>query len=150
MNYAVHNNKKNGFTLLEVLLVVALIGITTLLGTAMSSGSLWRTELQTAHYASVVTLRRAQMLARAQAYDSDWGVSIVDNEMTLFKGDSFVARDTLYDEVVTLRSVTVLAPVEVVYHKFSGKPYQSFSEIQLMTNSDTAILTINAEGTISY
>lgn len=150
MYYKKYNKEQKGFTLLELMLVVAMIGLVAMFSVTVSSSFLWRTDLSFAQYTSVVGLRRAQVLARAQAYDSDWGVHITDNQMTIFKGNDFISRDALYDEEYDLGSVLVLVPVSVVYHKFSGKPYDNLSEINLITGQDTVAITVNSEGTINY
>ena len=139
-----------GFTLLELLLVVAMISVVTMFSVTLGSGFIWRTDLSQAQYLTVINLRHAQILARAQVDDSDWGVHIENNQLTVFKGNDFDTRDTESDEEYDLGSVTVGTEVDVIYHKFSGEPYDSILEIDLTTNNETASITVNSEGTVIY
>ncbi len=143
-------NTQAGFTLLELMLVVAMIGLIAMFGASLGSGFLWRTDLSQAQYSTVVHLRYAQVLAHAAQDDSDWGVHIENNRLILFKGNDFETRDEESDEENDLGSVTVSDPIDVVYHKFSGIPYLSSSEITLTTNEETAVIQVNQEGTLTY
>lgn len=148
--YCQKNDKQKGFTLLELVLVVAMIGLIATFSVTLSTGFISRTDLSRAENESVVGLRRAQVLAQMGTDDSDWGVHIEDNQLTLFKGSNFQERDSQIDEEYDLGSVVISAPVDVVYQKLSGRPYESFSEINLRVMEETATITINSEGTISY
>ena len=139
-----------GSTLLELTLVVAMVGFIAIFSSSFGTGFLWRTDLSGAQYSAVIALRHAQVLAQSAQEDSDWGVHIENNELILFKGNDFQTRDTSKDEVSDLGSVTVSSPVDVVYHKFSGRPYMSSYEINLMTNGETAVVSVNSEGIVFY
>lgn len=142
--------RAKGFTLLELILVVAMIGLIATFSVTLGSGFLWRSDLSSAQYLSVVALRRAQILAQAQKGDEDWGVHIEENQLTIFKGNDFEDRNVEADEEYDLGSVTTSGEVDVVYHKHSGQPYDSSYEIDLVTQGEIIIITINSEGTISY
>jgi prepilin-type N-terminal cleavage/methylation domain-containing protein len=142
--------KGGGFTLLELLLVVAMMGLIATFGMNLSSSFIWRTDLSQSEYLTVTILRRAQVLAQAQANDTDWGVHISGNQLTLFGGNTFSGRDTSIDEEYGLGSVTISSPVDVIYHKFSGEPYNNSTTINLATNQENATLTINEVGVVNY
>lgn len=147
----IQNNKQlNGFTLIELILVVAMIGIIAFFGITFDFGFVWRTDLNQAEYLTVTSLRRAQILAQTQTDDIDWGVHFEGNQLILFQGNNFVSRNFIKDEEYDLGSVVVSASNDVVYQKFSGQPYVDLSEIQLTAKEDTIILTINEEGIINY
>ncbi len=139
-----------GFTLLELVLVVALIGLVSFFSLSLGSGFLWRTDLSDGQYITVLNMRRAQLLAETAVEDSDWGVHIENNILILFKGNDFSTRDGIFDEEYNLNSVVVTDPVDLIYHKFSGQPYQNSSEVSLTSNSETVVLSIDSEGIINY
>jgi prepilin-type N-terminal cleavage/methylation domain-containing protein len=158
--YYIHNNKQinssrrltlaSGFTLIELLLVVAMLGLVAIFSLSLSTNFLWRTDLNSALSSTVANLRYAQILAQTETDDTDWGVHLEDNQLILFQGNDFINRDILKDEEYDLGSVSVSTPVDVIYQKFSGYPYENLSEINLTTNEDTVTLTVNKEGTIDY
>ena len=160
MYYILHNNKQmstpwkqtsvSGFTLIELLLVVAMIGLIAMFSVSLGTNFLWRTDLNSALSTTVASLRYAQILAQTETDDVDWGVHLEDSRLILFQGNDFINRDIQKDEEYDLGSVTVQAPVDVVYRKFSGHPYESLNTINLTTNEDTVTLTVNEEGTINY
>jgi prepilin-type N-terminal cleavage/methylation domain-containing protein len=140
----------SGFTLIELLLVVAMLGLIAMFSMSLGTNFLWRTDLNSALSSTIANLRYAQLLAQTQTDDVDWGVHLEDNQLILFQGDDFMNRVIQKDEDYDLGSVTVSAPVEVIYQKFSGHPYESLSEINLTTNENAITLTVNKEGTINY
>jgi prepilin-type N-terminal cleavage/methylation domain-containing protein len=151
MFYPAQNIKRRGFTLIELLLVVALIGLIALFSVRLGSDFIWRTDLGQAQFSTVTALRRAQSLAQAQMNDSDWGVHVENSQLFLFKGNNFENRDVESDEEYDLGSVVASAPVDVIYHKFSGQPYQNSSEIDLtIIGGNIASISVNEEGTVSY
>lgn len=150
MPYEICKNKQTGFTLLELLLVVAMIGLIAMFSVSLGSGFIWRTDLSSAQSSLVASLRRAQVLARSQADDIDWGVHIENNQLTIFQGNNFPSRNVSQDEEYNLGSVVVSAPTEVIYHKFSGAPYENSYTISLASNGEISVININSEGMISY
>jgi Tfp pilus assembly protein FimT len=145
-----HRFTTGGFTLLELTLVVAMMGLIAMFSVTLSSGFLWRSDLSSAVSTTVASLRYAQALARAQMNDTDRGVHIETNQLIVFQGNNFENRDITKDEEYDLNSVTILTPINIIYQKFSGQPYVSFSEINLRTNEETTTININSEGTVSY
>ena len=142
--------QQKGFTLLELMLVVAMIGLIAAFSITVGTGFLWRTDLSQAQYTTVVSLRYAQLLSQAGEENADWGVHIEDNELTIFNGSVFESRDVTKDEEYDLGRVTISPAMDIIYEKFSGKPYEDSSEIQLVTDQDTASITINSEGNVEY
>lgn len=128
------------------------------------------TDLELTSQTLAQMLRRAQTLARSGAHESDWGVSVQDDQIVLFRGDDFEARDTAFDEVYplpqtlqimntptltgtcetgTMVTVTIADTEEVVETQcrngvFFAQPLQTFS---LAMNSATAVQTDTAGNT---
>lgn len=150
MRYKICKYKQAGFTLLELILVVAMMGLIVMFGTTLGLGFLWRTDLSSAVSTAVVSLRHAQALARAQVDDADWGVHMENNQLIVFQSNNFESRDITKDEEYDLNSVTILTPIDVIYQKFSGNPHNNSSKISLIANEEITIINVNEYGTVSY
>ncbi|OGI26088.1 MAG: hypothetical protein A3J76_04010 [Candidatus Moranbacteria bacterium RBG_13_45_13] len=140
-----------GFTLLEVLLSVAAIAIIAGISIPIYQSFQVRNDLDIAAVEIAQTLRRAQVLAQAVDGDTSWGAYIQLGNITLFKGTSYVARDTNFDEVFDApTSITPSGVSEIVFTKFTGLP-QTTGTITLTSNAnETRNITINAKGMVSY
>lgn len=141
---------KKGFTLLELLLSVAIISLLAGLSLPVYRTLIIKNDLDVATTTIASSLRRAQVLSQAVDGDTTWGVKVQSGSITLFKGTSFTARDTNFDEVFDAPTAIGVAGVtEVVYTKFTGLP-QTTGTINLSTEADGRSVTINEKGTISY
>ncbi len=114
-------SQKNGFTLLELLLSVALMGL--LAGIAAPMYLSLQAENEVAIAAATIgdVLHRGQIRAQAVDSDSDWGVEMVSSTITIFKGNNFSTHDQNFDENYNLGATINLSGLnEVIFNKFSG------------------------------
>ena len=140
---------KLGFTFFELIIVVAIIGTLAALSMPFVSAFQTRNDLDVAANTLAQTTRRAQSLAMATDLDSQWGVKITNQDIVLFKGASYVARDPSYDEAYSISSnILVSTTTEVVFLKFSGTT--AGGTINLANGNDTRTVTINEKGIVSY
>lgn len=139
-----------GFTLLEVILVTAVITVLAAIAVPVYSRLQVRNNLDVATNTSVQTLKRAQLLAQAVDGDSSWGIKLQQSNITMFKGVSFDVRDTNFDEVYTFSGVTPSGVSEVVFSKLLGTP--NATGILTLTSSDNEIqtITIGSYGQLEY
>lgn len=151
MSKSLEQNKKSGFTLLEVLLSVAIIGLIIGIGSPIYQLFQTRNDLDVATNNIASSLRRAQVLSQAVDGDNSWGLSIQTGEITLFRGVSYASRDASFDELFDLpQSIVPSGISEIVYEKFSGEP-QTFGTITLTSNAnEIRNININEKGTIDY
>ena len=142
---------ERGFTLIEVMLSVSLLGMIAAITLPIFNSFLQRNDIDIAAQQVASSVRRAQAYSRAMNYDSAWSVEVQSSAITLFKGTVFGSRDTSYDEVVSLPgSITAGGLGEVQFSKFLAAP-NTTGNITLTSNSgDTRTVTINAEGAVSY
>jgi prepilin-type N-terminal cleavage/methylation domain-containing protein len=144
--------KKNaGFTLLETLLSIAIIGLIAGMGVPVYQSLQVRNDLDIGVTTIAQIARRAQLLAEASDGDSNWGVYISSGVIVLFKGINYVARDATYDEIFSLpTSITSSGTSEFVYEKFTGLPQITGSVILTSNTNETRTITINEKGTVSF
>lgn len=146
-----HKQNNAGFTLLEVLLSVAIIALIAGLGTPVYQSFQTRNDLDVATNTVAQSLRRAQVLARASDGDTTWGVDVRSGSVTVYKGASYASRDSAFDELFDVpTSITPSGIGGTVFSKFTGVP-QTTGTITLTSNTnESRTITINEKGTITY
>jgi len=146
--YLSHNT---GFTLIEIMLSLAIISLIAATGIPIFQSFQNRNELDIATVTFAQSLRRAQILSRASDGDTSWGMYVQPGDITLFKGLSYVGRDNTFDEVFTIPiSIVASGTQEYVFSRFTGLPQSVGSLTFTSVNNETRIITINTKGTISY
>jgi len=140
----------SGFTLLEVVLSLALIGLLFGIGIPIYQSIQSRNDLEVAVNTAAQMLRLAQTAAQAVDGDISWGVKFQSGSITLFKGSSYAARDVQFDETFDISpSIIATGTTEIVFSKFSGNP-QAAATTTLILAGDTKNIIINAKGIINY
>lgn len=141
-----------GFTLIEVLLSVAIISLITGMSLPILTSFNDRNDLDLTTQSIVSQLRRAQTYSRGVNGDSQWGVYAQNSNAILFKGSSYATRDTSYDEPTAISpAITVTGPSEFLFAKLDGAPNTTGSLTLTNTNTnETRTITINAKGMVSY
>ena len=143
------NNK--GFTLLEVLLSVAVIGILAGAGVPIYQTLQNRNDMDIVVSSFAQSLRRAQLLSQAVANDTTWGVRIRPGFIILFQGQNFMGRDPNFDEEISIPpSIRISGTPEIVFNKFTGIPQTAGTLTLTSVNNETETLTINTKGTVNY
>jgi prepilin-type N-terminal cleavage/methylation domain-containing protein len=140
-----------GFTLIEVLLSVAILTLLTGLSLPVYESFVRRNDLDLTAQTIASTIRRAETYARGVNEDSTWGVRFTSPTTTLFKGTTYATRDATYDEIVTIpNSMTMTGTSEVVFSKLSAIPNTTASIDLNSTTNDTRTITVNAGGAVEY
>lgn len=142
-----------GFTLLEILLSVALLGLIAGFSAPLYVSFQNRNDLDIATSSTVQNLRRAQMLAQASVDDEAWGVYLQTGSVTIFRGTSFAGRNSDFDEVYPISQSIVISKLEeIIFTKFSGLPTApSVGTITLTNvNNETRDIIINDQGMFAY
>jgi prepilin-type N-terminal cleavage/methylation domain-containing protein len=142
---------KTGFSLVEIMLSLALLGLIGGLSAPLAVGFFQRTRLAADQNRIAQTLRHGQVLAESGQRDSPWGVRINNKEVILFAGDSYASRNEKFDQVYSLRpSFTVSGPDEFVFSKLSGRP-DTTGTITLETAAgQSRSVSLNEVGTVSF
>lgn len=139
-----------GFSLLEVILVIATIMVLAAITVPVYSGLQVRNDLDVATNTTLQTLRRAQTLSQAVDGDSIWGVKLQQTDITLFKGTDYSSRDTNFDEVYTLSGVSPSGISEVVFSKLLGNPSTTGTLTLTSSNNEIQNITLNSKGFLDY
>ena len=144
--------KALGFTLIEVLLSVAVIGLIAGMSLPILGSFNNRNDLDITTQSIVGQLRRIQTYARGVNGDSQWGMRLQSSDATLFKGSSYASRDAAYDEVTTIpSSITVSGLSDILYSKLDAAPSSTGSITLTNTNNnESRTITINAKGMVTY
>lgn len=139
-----------GFTLLEVLLVIALLAILSGISIPVYQSFQFKSDLDLATLDVSQSLRRAQILAQSVDGDMSWGVKTESEKITLFKGASFESRDENLDEIFNIpANVTFSGLKEVVFTKFSGLPEET-GTLDIFSNNNQRSVIINQKGILEY
>lgn len=151
LNKFMFKKKHSGFTLIEVLLSLAVITVITGIMVPVFGYFLGRNNLDTAVSQIVGDWRRAQALSRGAEQDSNWGVYVSSTTITTFMGNSYISRNSVYDEVENLNSIASVSGLsEVVFLKATGTPMTNGTLIITSNNNESRNISINSQGTISY
>ena len=148
----IKTKKSSAFTLLEVLLSIAMITVIAGISLAVFYGFQSRNDLEIAANTVVQSYRRAQIMSRAVDGDISWGVRIQTGSIVVFKGTNYsTGRDATYDEIFDMPSNIGIAGVqEVVFAKFTGDPGTTGTTTLTGVNNETRTITLNSEGMASY
>lgn len=139
---------QSGFTFLEMLLVLAIFAILAAVSIPVYENLQLGTDLDTTAVQLAVTIRRAELKARAVDADSPWGVELVPGSIVLFRGSDYANRQSNFDEVTTLpNTITVSGLTEIDFAKFTALPAMVGS-IQLASPAGTKMITLNSQGMV--
>ena len=142
--------KDRGFTLIEIVAVVAIMGIIT--------GLLLTTFFSLSNYSSLerdaaearAHLEEARIYTQGSRQASSYGVRFEDNEMVLFKGESWLERDDELRSYEFNRSTEVSlgglgGESEIVFRRLFGEPSVS-GTITLSGSGRTVEINVLSSG----
>ncbi|MFW5702498.1 MAG: pilus assembly FimT family protein, partial [Candidatus Dojkabacteria bacterium] len=114
------------FTLIELLLVVALISVVTVAGFPIFTSFLNSSEVDATADIIRSSARRAQLNAQGSKQDSHWGILIAEPEITIYRGDNYASRVATDDLIAEFsQDVEVTGDLEINFEKVTGYPASS-------------------------
>jgi prepilin-type N-terminal cleavage/methylation domain-containing protein len=118
--FVTHNGA--GFTLIEMLIVLALVAVLASFGLVVGVGSYQRSTFRSQQDLLVGALQKARSRALANLGQCNHGVRFTENSYELFAEDDGVCdTEGAAGEVVVLEgSVTLVAPDELLFLRLSG------------------------------
>ncbi|PIS05349.1 MAG: hypothetical protein COT81_01705 [Candidatus Buchananbacteria bacterium CG10_big_fil_rev_8_21_14_0_10_42_9] len=142
---------KIGFTLVELLIVLGILSVVAVLAVPFYQSTVVNSDFDIAADNIKKTLRRAETNAATGFQDDSWGVFFMGNSFTLYKGESFAARDTDFDEAVGVNAIFVLSNDfndEINFEKYTGTPSANGTVTITSPNNETLLITVDAIGRV--
>lgn len=145
------SNKYNGFSLIEILLVVTLFALISAMTIPFGIDFLSRDRVSITRDILVNSARTAQHNAINMRDDDDWGIEILQEEIVVYKGNDYATRDSAYDSVTSIPSgVAISGSQGVFYKKLDGEPSTTATfTISGASNSGSAV-QIDQYGKVTY
>jgi prepilin-type N-terminal cleavage/methylation domain-containing protein len=148
---------QRGFTLIEIILVSAMAAILVLAAVPFFQSFSASHQLDVNAEDLLSVMRRAESAAMGGKENSKFGVYFTTGfgaSFIFFRGDSYVARDTEYDEVYNLPQAVSLSlnlggPTEITFSRLKGTPSVTGNITLTNPNGETKILSINQTGRIN-
>lgn len=148
---------KKGFTIIELMLVIVLIGISVGLSISYYRTSQIRADINSQAANIVHYLRLAQSGAVSGLGDSDYGVHFENSSYTTFKGSSYNPNSSSNFEIeipatMTLNNIILNgAGSDVIFTRPNGET-NSFGTLELSSAeiNKSFTITITSAGTINY
>jgi type II secretory pathway pseudopilin PulG len=141
--------KLPGYTIVEILLTVALIALIAGFSVPLFQSFLFRNQVETATALVTRAIRSAQANSQGVRGDSSWGVAFISNSVILFKGNSYATRDQNEDLNYSLQGATVSGGGELIFSKLYGF-LSSPVTLNISSTSGNNTITVNEKGTINY
>jgi type II secretory pathway pseudopilin PulG len=140
-------NYRAGFTYLEILLVICILGIITVISitTLVSFNTNQALDKDTQTVVTVLEEARSKTLASTDA--SQYGVHIGSNDLTVFKGNTYISTDP-NNRVINLNGITTISNItfsdggsDIVFKRLTGETVQT-GTITIATTRDTKTRTV--------
>lgn len=143
--------QETGFTLVEVLLTIATVGVLTLITVPLLGIFQVKNNIAIATADVVNALYAAQVRSHGVKGDEQWGVYITPSQITVFQGTSFASRNTNEDKVVDMTSITSVTGVtEVVFSKVYAAPSTTGDITLTATQGGQHTITLTSQGVIEH
>ena len=137
-----------GYTIIEILLVVAIIAIIGATSISMGTGFLTRNNLKNKTNELVSSLAVARISSISGKEDSPWGVNINSSSITLFAGTSYATRDSAFDQNFSIPSSIDISVVEIVFNKLTGNPNSTANIVISGSGVDANTVIVNEVGSV--
>jgi len=138
-----------GFTLIEMLLVVAIVSIIATFSTAFYSRFINQSSISNIQDQLISQARKAQTYAMQNKQNTNWGINYATNILTLYSGTSYAARNTAFDETFEFNTnITITGITDINFAKATGKPNTTAS-ITITSTTGSKTVNINAQGNVT-
>lgn len=147
--------KKNGFTVLELLMVVAIVGVLAAIISLPFSKFRNAQALQNSTNAVVALLNSARTKTLAAVNNTSYSVRIESSRAILYTGTTYSASEQT-NEIVTYESPVTLSSIslngggsEVKFNRLKGTTSQYGTITLTLPDNQTRIITVSATGSVT-
>jgi len=143
---------RKGVTLLEVLLVAALLFVIIPMGVVIYSNYYGYSAAGNAVNQLTFELRKAQMYSMMDRNGNGWGVTFVTStaNIVLYSGSTYATRNTLFDESYNVPgSVSIAGLNETDFARVTGYPNVT-STVSITASGRVRKVTVQAQGVVSH
>lgn len=134
------------FSLIELIIVIAIIMIIGAVSTTFGAGTLMQNNLETDKLMLVSSLRKAQNYAMVKKNGLSWGVCLSGRGIRVFGGTC--ASPTIKDDYDISNSTVISGLSTVTFSALRGEP-NAVQSITLTGNNKTITVSVNALGGIA-
>jgi len=138
-----------GFTLIEIMVVLGLVGVIAALSVAVSFNSLGRSSVHTERDTLVSLLWVARTKSLANVDQSAHGVHIEANTFTVFTGDTYSASDPKNRVTPRNTAISISGPSDIKFLQLTGD-VAGAGTITLSGVGSTQTIEINDAGRIEW
>ena len=145
MNYEPRTKNKNGITLIELLIVIAILGILSVSATPLVGKFILRNEYQVTTDKVISIIRKAQGYAMDNKNDSVWGVCTTGNTIRLFRG---TCGAPVFSEDFVIPTTITISGLTTTTFNLRGEPNPSngLGSVIVSTNIGSMSATVNSSG----
>lgn len=141
------NKYKSGISIIEIILVIAIVAIIGAATIPLGAQFLNRNSLKNKTNELVTSLNIAQINAMSGKDDSRWGVTVSGNQIVMFQGDSYSTRNSTFDVTYTIPASVSITSFEVVFSKVTGDP-DSAQNITVSSSQGSKQVQVNQLGVV--
>lgn len=109
-----------GFSLVELMLAIAIVAIISAASIPFSTSFLSRTNLKNKTNELVSLLNVARINSMSGKAGSAWGVYSDGSTLVLFAGDTYATRDSAYDVDFDVPGSVVISTFEILFERNTG------------------------------
>lgn len=140
---------KKGFTLIELIIVIALISILGFLSTGFYSRFYNQNAVSTVTDELTQEFRKAQIYAMTGKQNGNWGVHNNITSIILFQGSAFAGRNTAFDETFSVNSnISISGLTDLIFSRMTGTP-SATPTIIISSANNTRTITVNSQGVVN-
>ena len=142
---------KKGFSLVELIVVIGILILLIGVGDSVYSNFRTRNSLDVSVNSYVQSLRHAQTNSEQVQGDSVWGTAIFADKVVVFKGESYLARTSSSDQIISFPSeISVGGLSEIIFEKTTGSALNIGTTTLTNSLGEVRSIFINEKGTIIY
>lgn len=141
---------KKGLTLIELLIVVAIITLLASVGAIMGLDAVTRKSLASERDTLVTLLTIARARSLANINQTPQGIHTETNNFVLFEGLAFNPSNPKNTEIKKTSSVSISGPEDVVFENLSAEMLVGAQTFILGNNSTSSSININIHGQINW